>query len=178
LRFVVQRLGSTSIDIPIDKLGITNFFFGLEVSGDQTFRTRIAQSLLLLKMSSPKDLGTITNYLHGVRQGPRSGVLYKASEPVTSISDKIAMYSLPWCAGGLAHEAFHVKLYREDPSAYKNFKCTVESEGACIRYQRQVLKRAGGSPYELQYIDTVKSDHFDTNGDGKYTGEDWEMRNW
>lgn len=168
----------TITNLPIGKLGVTNFFFGLQVWGDQAFMTRVAQSLLLLKMSAPSDFAMITNYLGGIRQGGRSGVNHRVKAPVISLSDKSAAPSLSWCASAIAHEAYHVKLYQDDHTAYKGFKRSVQSEGYVIKYQKKVLRRVGGTAYELDYIDTVKYDHFDTNGDGKYTIEDWEMRDW
>jgi hypothetical protein len=164
--------------LPVASLIASNESYGLRITGTEVFRVSIMQGLVLLNLSAPKDFKLITNYVREIHEGKRTGVSYKDLNPAVYISIKSATSSVPWRASAIAHEAYHIKLYRDAHNSYNDYKARVIAEETVIKYQRSVLDQVGGSRYELEYIDTVKGDHFDTNGDGKYTIEDWLQRDW
>ncbi len=118
-------------------------FCGVEVYGDSEFRRRTGEALLLLQPLEQFEL--IQTHLAAIRQGKRSGVTAWASRPVFTVGAATWYYSPLWYGGAIAHDAYHVKLYRDAKNRCQGTDPEAEAwsgkaaERACLSFQRQVL---------------------------------------
>ncbi len=55
----------------------------------------------------------IENNVGVISQHGKSGMLAWETPPRYQMSDKTAYYSLTWCAGTIAHDAYHSFLYKK-----------------------------------------------------------------
>jgi hypothetical protein len=87
-----------------------------------------------------------------------------------------------WYASGIAHEGFHIKLYRgakqrnegREPDA--NIYGGVEGEKKCLEYQLRVLEELKAEDFYLKYVrELMKSP--DYQGD-PYSSRDYKRRDW
>jgi hypothetical protein len=103
--------------------------------------------------------------------------------PTFDLSQKTASYSDTWCAGSIAHDTYHSKLYHEYLDAHEGSVPDEVWSGQakeleCIHYQASVLREIGAPPSEITYVDHLDGSHFDLNGDGKETWIDYWLRDW
>jgi hypothetical protein len=103
--------------------------------------------------------------------------------PTFDLSPKTANYSETWCAGSIAHDTYHSKLYHEYLDAHEGPVPDEEWGGKakeleCNRFQARVLKDIGAPDYEITYVSHLDGSHFDLDGDGKDTWNDCRLRDW
>ena len=158
-------------------------FHGVQIYGNPQFIKQVEVSLRLLEEKSPEAFKLIQRYAPRIEQSRRSGMRAYDDPPTFDLSQKTACYSDTWCAGSIAHDTYHSKLYHEYLDAHEGpvpdeawSGKTKELE--CIHYQAGVLRELGAPPSETTYVDHLDGSHFDLNGDGKQTWIDYWLRDW
>ncbi|NLD39614.1 MAG: hypothetical protein GX654_22400 [Desulfatiglans sp.] len=158
----------------------------LVIKGDPKFVDQISQALVLLKEKAPEAYDMVNEYAVKIEQSKRSGMAPFKIPPIMFLSDETIYYSLTWCAGAIAHEAFHSKLYHEykkkhpwrvwqiPPEVWISF----EAERKCLKYQLEVLKKINAPIHEINYVASGDGTHGDLNGDGKVDMKDQQLRYW
>lgn len=145
---------------------------GIQVRGSDRFLEQITEALALVRRESPADFAIIAEHVEMIESSHRSGM--RVARATCSLAPATAFHSLTWCAGSIAHEAYHSKLARQPGHSYG----LAEEEQACIDYQLTVMKRLGAPREEIDYLASADGRHFDTNGDGRYTWADFHERDW
>lgn len=155
----------------------------VEVKGSAEFRTQIEAALKLIKEKAPEAYALVQNNVAIITEGERSGMWAYKNPPTYEISKTSAFHSVTWCAGAIAHDAYHSKLYHDYVTAKgKPVPAEIwtgqEVEKICIAFQLSVLKKIGGPKDEVDYCLKLNGKHYDVNQDGKYTWEDYFKRKW
>ena len=162
----------------------SQLFDGLRVTGSTRFREQVVNALVLLRDKSPEAYGIITNYLGVIKQARRSGMRSDLSPPTFELANPTAFYSLTWCAGSIAHDSMHSKMFHDYRKAHNGagpphvWSSQVEEEQKCIAHQLQVLRAIGAPALEIDHCAEQDGTHPDVNKDGKYDWDDYEKGNW
>lgn len=156
---------------------------GIRISGDKEYVTQVKASLELINRSAPEEFANIRRYVGIIEQNERSGMLAYAEPPKYQMSKVTAFYSLTWCAGTIAHDAHHSKLYHDYKESHgglvpDNVWIGKEAEMKCIAYQSMVLQKIDAPQQELIYLKTLDGSYYDIDKDGDYDEEDYIKRNW
>lgn len=157
--------------------------YAISIEGDARYEAQLTQCLDLLAKKANDDYQFITDYIGVIAQGNRSGMRAWENPPRYEMSDKTAFYSVTWCAGTIAHDAYHSYLFHKHKPA-NGGKTPYEKWGGfaaereAIDFQIKVMKKIGASAHELNYLGTLDGTHGDTNKDGKLNSKDYEQRNW
>src|SRR3954464_7225616 len=88
-------------------------FHGVQVCGDKAFITQVEGSLRLLLEKSPDAFRLTQRFAPRIEQCSRSGMRAYDEPPTFDLSPTTANYSGTWCAGSIAHDTYHSKLYHE-----------------------------------------------------------------
>src|SRR5262245_28453560 len=86
---------------------------GLEIQGTATFEKQVVAALTLLKTQAPRAYHMVTTHIGLIKQAQHTGMAAYAMPPTLELNGRTAFYSVTWCAAGIAHDAFHAKLYHE-----------------------------------------------------------------
>ena len=133
-------------------------FDSIVIRGTPEFSEQVGNALVLLKMNSPVAYAIVTNHVGIIEQGKHSGMWAWLKPPKFELNERTAFYSLTWCAGTIAHDSFHSKLYaeylKEHPKA-KRVPNTVwmgeQAEKRCLEHQITVLKEIGAPAREIDW---------------------------
>ena len=117
-----------------------------------------------------------------LRKAKRSGVYAWEAVPVIDVGLRCWTSSTICYASGIAHEGFHIKLYREakqrnggrepDINTYGG----VEGEKKCLEYELRVLEELKAEDFYLKYVrELMKSPTY--QGD-PFSRRDYMRRNW
>ena len=155
-----------------------------EIRGTTPFKDQVSQALDLLKENSPRAHQPVVKYVGRIQEGERSGMWAYRTPPTYEMHRRTAMYSLTWCAGTIAHDAYHSKLYHEHQQKHGSpVPASVwtgkEAEKACMREQIRVLQLLRAPKSEIQHCQRLAAgEHADLNGDGIYDWRDYRARDW
>ncbi len=149
-------------------------FDNLAVVGAPPFAEQVVQALTLLRAKSPAGYAVVTNYVGVIQQDEHSGMHAERQPPVFQLNDRSAFYSVTWCAGVIAHDAVHSKLYHEYRSAHAgpvpdDVWTGHAAERVCLDQQLRVLKEIGAPAREIDYFKTLTPDYADVP---------YQKRNW
>jgi len=158
-------------------------FDGVQIHGSETFIAQVEASLRLLREKSPEAFRLTQLYAPRIEQNSRSGMRAYDDPPTFDLSLKTAGYSVTWCAGSIAHDTFHSKLYHE---YLDNHNGPVPDDAwrgqarelDCVHYQSRVLRDIGAPVNETSCVDHADGSHFDADGDGRETWKDYWKRDW
>src|ERR1035438_3563461 len=92
-------------------LSQSRHFDSLTLQGTPRFDEQVEKALALLKAQSPAGYATVTNYFGIVQQYKHSGMEVHHRPPIFQLNGNSAYVSVTWCAGVIAHDSFHSKLY-------------------------------------------------------------------
>jgi len=156
---------------------------GIEIRGSKAFVVQVDRSLKLLENKAPYAYEIIINNVGRIEQGEHSGMWANITPPTFELNDRTAFYSVTWCAGSIAHDSYHSKLYHD----YKKIHSgpvpdiiwggqNVELE--CIKHQINALKQIGAPKLEIDHCRQQDGSHYDINKDGKYDWDDYKKRDW
>ncbi len=164
-------------------LSFVPVFAELKVQGSPKFGTQITNALALLQSKAPEAYQIVTNQIGIIQQSEHSGMWAYRVPPVFEIADPTTFYSVTWCAGCIAHDSIHSKLYhdyqRTNSAQVPDAIWTgAGAEKQCLEHQVRVLKQIGAPTNEITYCRQVKPDFFDVNKHGTNTWEDFKQRNW
>src|SRR5688572_20960914 len=110
---------------------------GVAIVGSDKFVNHISEALALIHSKAPDDLKLIATYVKRIEEHDRSGMNTSRDVPTCQLAPATAYASLTWCAGCIAHESYHSKLYHSPPYVYGGAK----EEHACNEYQLTVMRR-------------------------------------
>jgi len=152
----------------------TSHFKTLSIQGTPPFRERVEKALALLEARSPQGFNLATNYIGVIRQAEHSGMRANENPPVFDLNDRSAFYSLTWCAGVIAHDSFHSKLYHDYKLAHHTAVPASAwggdaTERQCLVHQLRVLGEVGAPTNELAHCQLTGVD---------YAKVPYEKRNW
>lgn len=155
----------------------------IRVEGSERYKEQVKNCLDLIAKKSKKEYQLIEENIGVISQHGKSGMRAWETPPRYQMSDKTAFHSLSWCAGTIAHDAYHSFLYkkhlpqngkRTDYNKWAGFS----SEKKAIEFQIIVMRNIDARPSEIAYLKSLDGTHGDVNGDGKLTKEDYELRDW
>lgn len=157
--------------------------YDVSISGLAQFKNQVTSALAILAKKAPQEYQMIKKYIGRIEENERSGMLAYEEPPVYQLSLQTAFYSLTWCAGTIAHDAYHSKLYHDykeehgEPVPYQQW-AGFEAEIECIAYQIATLKKISAPENEIEYCISLDGTHGDVNKDGKIGIEDYNLRSW
>ncbi|MBI4656063.1 MAG: hypothetical protein HY746_04845 [Elusimicrobia bacterium] len=155
----------------------------IEIAGSAEFKQQVAKALILLRKKAPEEYEIVKKHIGKIEENERSGMLAYKEPPVYQMSLKTAFYSITWCAGTIAHDAYHSKLYHDyekrhgKPVPYDEW-AGFEAEKKCIKYQLETLGKIKAPENEMDYCLSLDGTHGDVNHDGKIDKTDYELRDW
>jgi hypothetical protein len=130
----------------------------LIIRGTARFEDQVQKALALLQGKATGAYTVVTNDIGVIQQSKRSGMKAYLNPPRFEMSDGTAFYSLTWCAGCIAHDSFHSKLYHDYLRAHPGARSVPDpvwtgeaAEKACSEHQIQVLKDIGAPVAEVDW---------------------------
>ena len=156
------------------------FFGHIQLKGSLAYIAKTQSALVCLQTA---DLAAVVwNLVSQLREARRTGVFPYMDLAVIDVGGRTWNSTTIWYAGAIAHEGFHVKLYREakvrngkrDPKG--NTWTGVEAEKKCLEFQLRVLQELRAEDGVLDYVrEGMKSPTY--QGD-PFSRKDFLMRNW
>jgi hypothetical protein len=154
-------------------------FHHIQLRGSGVFVAQTQAALECLR-TAPSHT-QIWGLLAVLRKAKRSGVDANKAVPVIHVGDW-SRITTTWYASGIAHEGFHIKLYREakkenaghepDPFSWVG----VEAEKKCLQFQLLILQELKAPDTDLEYVrELMKSPTY--QGD-PFSLEDYLRRDW
>ena len=155
----------------------------ITIEGNNKYKGQVKKCLTLLSSKATSEYKLIKNHIGTIWQSNKSGMKAWENPPRYLMSDVTAFYSVTWCAGTIAHDAYHSYLYQKHTpknggKAPYNKWGGFEAERQAIKFQEKVMKKIGSSNHEITYLKTLDGTHGDTNRDGILDGTDYKQRNW
>lgn len=80
---------------------------GLDIQGSPEFKSQVTHALKLIWMGDRETFLFIRNNLSVIRNEMQTGFYMENGRPVAALSNDHAFRSLTWCAGVIAHQAWH-----------------------------------------------------------------------
>jgi len=182
----------TASDIP-EKVSLLTFEnFTIESNSkfinEEIFVKKIKQAVLLLKKNCPDDFKNMQSVIGKIRATQVSGANYNEEIMTIDIARGTFDSTLAWVTSVLAHETHHIKKYKDSGKKYGGaaqmtdkkaaLQVMIDEELECNRVQLEVLKKVGGTKFEIDYLEAQKGDHFDIDKDGDYDWDDYYQRTW
>jgi hypothetical protein len=155
----------------------------VDVIGNARFKHQVGAALSLMRDKAPEAYGTVARYAPRIEQAERSGMEAYRDPPTFTMADTTAFYSVTWCAGCIAHDAYHSRMYHEyqdnHPGPVPGEAWTGDrAERLCLDYQLEVMRSIVAPQSEIAYLESVEVHYYDTNKDGTYDRDDYEGRHW
>lgn len=155
----------------------------MQVKGSAKFGVQITNALVLLQTKAPDAYRIVTNQIGIIQQGQHSGMWANRVPPVFEVADPTTFHSVTWCAGCIAHDSIHSKLYHDwqktNSDPVPDTVWTGETaEKQCLEHQVQVLKLIGAPTNEIVFCSRVKPDFYEVNHHPTNTWDDYKKRNW
>ena len=153
------------------------------IEGDSKYKAQVSTCLNLIKENSKEDHEFIIKHIGIIKQNPKSGMEAWKSPPVFLLSNRTAFHSVAWCASAIAHDAYHSYLFKANKvegEKYPPYETWggFSAEIKCNKYQISVMRKIGGSEYDIKYLQDQDGTHGDTNKDGKIDASDRDGVNW
>lgn len=159
------------------------FTHSIKIEGSGKYIKQVKSCLDLLASKSKEEYDLIEDYVGVISQSSKSGMRAWENPPRYQMGNQTAFYSQTWCAGTIAHDAYHSLLYKKylpidgTRTPYEKW-AGFSSERQAIEFQIKVMQKIGASPHEIDYLKQLDGTHGDVNGDGKITKDDYKQRNW
>jgi len=152
-------------------------FDGLSVRGTPRFRTRVTESLSLLRTKSPDAYQIVTNNIGAIAQSKHSGMAAYRKPPTFELNDATAYASITWCASCIAHDSLHARFYFTWLRFHASEKVVphdvwmgANAEALCSLHQVRVLRQIGAPSNEIAHCSSSSTD--------RYWEVDYKKRNW
>ncbi|MBU2574114.1 MAG: hypothetical protein KKH28_08580 [Elusimicrobia bacterium] len=167
----------------------------LDIQGSPEFKSQVTRALKLIWLSDRDTFLFIKRYIFVIRNEDKTDFHMDGGLPVAAISNAHAFRSLPWCAGIIAHQAFHSyaafsakkkkKAGRAPPPPgasadtgkwpvnplnfdFTSLDSLLAMEAKASRFQAKVLREIGASRQEVNEVVKRKPRDFKPGHDGKY----------
>jgi len=150
-------------------------FDNIVIRGTSEFSARVESALGLLKTNSQLGYATITNYVGIIQQATHSGMRASSKPPQFDLNERTAFYSVTWCAGSIAHDSFHSKLFADYVKAHPKRRVPdkvwmgEEAEKQCLEHQVAVLKEIAAPVHEVAWCGETTNRYWEV----KYRDRTW-----
>ncbi len=165
----------------------------LEIQGSPEFKDQVTGALKLIWMADRDTFLFIRKQLYMIRNEDKTDFYLDAGQPVAAVSSAQAFRSMPWCAGIIAHQAYHsfVKLGAMKKTAflppppgtervlkveanpmslkYTSLDSLLDGEKAASEFQAKVLIMTGASRADVRSVEKREPRDFTTGHDGNYS---------
>jgi len=165
----------------------------LDIQGPPEFKSQVTGALKLIWMADRETFLFIRNQLYIIRNEDKTDFYLDAGQPVAAISNAHAFRSMPWCAGIIAHQAFHsyakargvkkntfrppspgtekVLKVEANPMSvkYTSLEAMLDGERKASEFQVKVLRATGASRAEVKRAEKRGPRDFTTGHDGYYS---------
>ena len=165
---------------------------GIDIRGSREFKNQVTQALKLIWLDDRDNFLFIKRNLYVIRSDNKTGFYRENGVPAASISNDHAFRSLPWCAGIIAHQAWHawvtlnakkkpavVPPLPGDPDQrrreinpakldYKDMAAILDAEDKAFSFQLQMLRKTGASRSEIKLVLLRAPRDFSAGHDGSY----------
>ena len=165
----------------------------LEVRGSPEFKGQIAGALDLILQADQEAFFFIKKCLYIIRNENKTDFYLDGGQPVAAISTAHAFRSMPWCAGIIAHQAFHSyakfssgkkqRFAPPPPGSSKNLTAAANPmifevtsldsvlavEQRASEFQAKILAETGASRAEIRSVRNRAPRDFSTGHDGNYS---------
>ena len=172
------------------------YLTALDIQGPPEFKSQVTGALKLIWMADRDTFLFIRNRLYSIRNESKTDFYMDAGgHPVAAISSAHALRSMPWCAGIIAHQAYHahVRLSTKKKKAFtppppgleKQLRVAAnpmihekvslpelfEREKRASEFQLRIMEGTGASRSELRLVRDRDPRDFSTGHDGNYSPE-------
>lgn len=166
---------------------------GLDIQGPPSFKSQVTSALKLIWMADRESFLFIRRNLYVVRNETQTGFYMENGRPVAAVSKDHAFRSLTWCAGVIAHQAWHAaytlnkaqKKARPAPPPpgeqgalqveanpmrfdYKGMDAILYVEDRASAFQLQILRKIGAPERETGPVFRRAPRDFHLAHDGNY----------
>ncbi len=166
---------------------------GLDIQGPPEFQSQVTHALKLIWMADRETFLFIRRNLSVIRSENRTGFYYEPGKVAASISTDHAFKSLTWCAGVIAHQAWHGwfelnsrrKARKAPPPPgvtdnsrpeanplkvdYKGLDAILDTEDRAFALQLEVLRKVGAPASEINRVLRRAPRDFTAGHDGSYS---------
>jgi len=171
----------------------TRYLSALNIQGKPEFKSQVTGALKLIWMADRDTFLFIKRYIFIIRNEDKTEFYLDADQPVAALSDAQAYRSMPWCAGIIAHQAYHsyAKFTAKKkkgftpppPGTQKNIRVdanpmifevntrasVLETESKASAFQLKILAETGASGAEKSRVKNRGMRDFTTGHDGAYS---------
>jgi len=164
----------------------------LDIQGSEEFQSQVTHALKLVWMADRDTFLFIKNDLMIIRNEDKTGFYMDNGRTVAALSNAHAFRSLTWCAGVLAHQAWHSWYYmaqkrksRPEPPLpgqknerrvdanpmrldYKGMDAILDMEDKASNFQLEVLRKVGAPRKETDQVLRRAPRDFTNAHDGDY----------
>lgn len=166
---------------------------GLEIEGPVEFKSQVTHALKLVWMADRNTFLFIKKNLTTIRNENRTGFYAEPGRTVAALSSDHAFRSLTWCAGVIAHQAWHAwydlntrkprrkappppgqtdtRLPEANPAKvdYKGLDAILYTEDRAFSFQLEVLRKTGAPKKETDPVLRREPRDFTSGHDGSYS---------
>lgn len=139
---------------------------GLTIHGSRRFKSRVIDSLSLLRAKVPDAYQIVTNNIGSIAQSKQTSLAMYRKPPTFEMSAAIAYASVTWCAGCIAHDAMHARFHSTWLRFHGSEKVVPydawmggNAEMLCSAHQVRVLSQIGAPAKELTQCTSVPANH-------------------
>ena len=166
----------------------------LDIQGDENFKSRVTHSLKLIWLSDREDFLFVKKYLSIIRNEDKTEFYLDNGRPVAALSSEQAGRSLTWCAGLIAHQAFHASIKFNSPKKgkmvkpplpgqkderkfsvnpapfeYTSLENVLDVEARACSFQMGILRKIGAPKSEINLLRKRDPRDFSVSHDGSYS---------
>ncbi|OGR67622.1 MAG: hypothetical protein A2081_00740 [Elusimicrobia bacterium GWC2_61_19] len=165
---------------------------GLDIQGSPEFKSQVTHALKLVWLADRNIFLFIRKNLSVIRNENKTGFYTDDGRPVAALSTGQAFRSLTWCAGVIAHQAWHAwnelnaakkvrrapplpgerdgRLPEANPASvnYKGLGAVLSAEDRAFAFQLDVLRKVGAPKKETDLVLRRDPRDFTAAHDGSY----------
>ena len=166
---------------------------GLDIQGAPAFQSQVTHALKLVWLADRDTFLFIKNNLPVIRNEDKTAFYLENGRPVAALSSSHAFRSLTWCAGIIAHQAWHAwyvgntrkktktapplpgvkdeRMPEANPAVmdYKDIDAILYTEDKAFDFQLAVLRKIGAPRKETDLLLRRAPRDFTPGHDGSYT---------
>ena len=165
----------------------------LDIQGSPKFKSQVTGALKLIWMADRETFLFIKKQLYVIRNEDKTDFYLDAGQPVAAVSSAHAFRSMPWCAGIIAHQAFHsfsklgarkktaflppppgaaaVLKVEANPMSlkYTSLESLLDGEKQASEFQIKVLIATGAKRADVRSVEKRTPRDFTTGHDGNFS---------
>lgn len=165
---------------------------GLEIQGPPEFKSQVTHALKLVWLADRDTFLFLKKNISVIRNENKTGFYLDGGRPVAALSKAHAFSSLTWCAGVIAHQAWHAwyerrtdrkarrappppgerddRLPEANPAKvnYRGLGAILYTEDKAFAFQLEVLRKVGAPKKETNLVLRRAPRDFTAAHDGSY----------